>query len=227
METADETVRDLAQRLGGESDHAEQIGRAAMQRYQRHAYQYNRAALENCCLEALPPRKYIRPPLPSGKRSLDSLDDEHVFRFDILHDAAKRARGKSKGGQQRKVLRDWYILRAIAGLGAIGYRAAAACELVLEEVTGYKAATLRKIHRHRRARDNATEHDLMLELTALREYKARSKVAIKETLGLRIAYRYRDAIRDEVQDVWPILLSRIREAEAELRAIRDRRSSYR
>ena len=227
METADETVRNLAQRLGGESDHAVQIDRATMQLYQGHAYQYNKAALENCCLEALPPRRYIRPPLPSGKRSLDSLDDEHVFRLDILRDAAKRAPcGKSESGQQRKVLRDWYILRAIAGLGAIGYRAAAACELVLEEVTGYKAATLRKIHRHRQARDNATEHELMLELAALREYKARSKAAIKETLGLCIAYRYRDAIRDEVQDVWPILHSRIREAEAELRAIQDRRNSY-
>ena len=143
-----------------------------------------------------------------------------------MRDAAERARRKSKGGQQRKVLRDWYILRAIAGLGAIGYRAAAACELVLEEVTGYKAATLCKILDHRRARDDATEYELMLELAELREYKARSKAAIKETLGLCIAYRYRDAIRDEVQDVWPILHSRIREAETGLRAIRDRRNSY-
>jgi len=145
------------------------------------------------------PQKIHPAPLPSGKRSLDSLDDEHVFRFDILHDAAKRARGKSKGGQQRKVLRDWYILRAIAGLGAIGYRAAAACELVLEEVTGYKAATLRKIHRHRRARDNATEHELMLELTALREYRARSKAASRKPSGcaspIAIATRFETRYR--------------------------------
>ena len=138
----------------------------------------------------------------------------------------ERARRKSKGGQQRKGLRDWYILRAIAGLGAIGYRDVAACELVLEEVTGYKAATLYKILKHRRDRDKAAEHALMLELAELREHKARSKAAIKETLGLCTAFRYRDAIRDEVKDVWPILHSRIREAEAELRAIRDRRNPY-
>lgn len=225
-EKADETVRALARRLGRESNHAEQIRRAEMQLYQGDGYEYNKAALENCCLGALPPRRYIRLPLPSGKRSIQSLDDEHVFRLDILCDAAERARGKSKGGPQRKVLRDWYILRTVAGLGAIGYRAAAACELVLEEVTGYKAATLYKILDHRRARDDAAEHACMLEIEELREYKARSKAAIKEILGECIAYRYRDEIREEVQDIWPTLHSRIREAEANLRAIRERRYTY-
>ena len=175
-------------------------------------------------LGALPRRRNVPRPLPNGKRSIESLDDEQVFRLDILRVATERAR--KKGGPQRKVLRDWYILRAIAGLCAIGYRAAAACELVLEEVTGYKAATLYKVLAHARARDDAAEGELTLELSELREYKARSKVAIKEILSECIAYRYCDRIRDEVQDVRPILYSRIREAEAKLRAIRERRYAY-
>ncbi len=54
----DETVRNLAERLGGEADHDAVIEDAETQLYQREAYEYNKAALNWSYLGALPARRY-------------------------------------------------------------------------------------------------------------------------------------------------------------------------
>ena len=139
-----------------------------------------------------------------------------------------RERGESTEAAGRsKCSGDWYIERAIAGLGAIGYRGYAACELVLEKVTGYRFATLRAICDARRARahkrDEDTEETLNRELEELLGY--RRQVARDITDAVLLFPGRRDSIGQEAKDVLPSLRARIRKIEKALKAIRERRDT--